>query len=260
MTTTLPLTPARRAALVFGVPLCLALTGAAGLAIVEQVGQASFPVSYEIAASTKTINVNVGGGNLTVRPVNGGQGSFAGIVTYTFIRPRVVAQAAGGVASYGLDCATWVGTCELNATLSVPRQAAMSVSTGGGNVTATGLAGDVSLSTSGGDVTADGMTGAFSLSTGGGNVQATAVAAIRVSAQTGGGDIEIVFTTVPRDIQVSTGGGDVTIVLPAGSAEYHVLASTGGGTITDPIPINTLSPNVITATSGGGNITITEPT
>jgi hypothetical protein len=77
-----------------------------------------------------------------------------------------------------------------------------------------------------------------------------------VSADTGGGDIEIAFTQVPRDVRVATGGGNVTIVVPPGTAQYHVSASTGGGNVSDTVPLSTSSPNGITATSGGGDITI----
>jgi hypothetical protein len=109
-------------------------------------------------------------------------------------------------------------------------------------------------------VTADQVSGVLSVSTDGGNIHGTAITAPRVTAHSGGGDIEIVFTQVPRDVQVDTGGGDVTIVVPPGSAQYHVTANTGGGTVTELVPINSSSPNVITATSGGGDITIRQAT
>jgi hypothetical protein len=87
----------------------------------------------------------------------------------------------------------------------------------------------------------------------------TAITAARVTASTGGGDIEITLTRVPRDLLVSTDGGNITIVVPAGSTQYHVTASTDGGNVDDSaIPDNTSSTNQITATSGGGDITIRE--
>jgi DUF4097 and DUF4098 domain-containing protein YvlB len=79
-----------------------------------------------------------------------------------------------------------------------------------------------------------------------------------VTARTGGGDIEIVFSSVPRDIQVNTSGGDITLVLPRGTNAYHVIATTSGGSIADSLPQQTSSPNVIAASTGGGNITIRE--
>jgi DUF4097 and DUF4098 domain-containing protein YvlB len=109
-------------------------------------------------------------------------------------------------------------------------------------------------------VTVDHVKGDLSLHTDGGNIQATGVAATRLAASSGGGDIEIVFTVVPRDVMVSTEGGNVTIVVPRGPTGYSVSASTDGGTVTDAIPHSASSPDEITATSGGGDITIEQST
>ena len=100
------------------------------------------------------------------------------------------------------------------------------------------------------------MTGDLFLSTSGGEITATAVKASQVIADTGGGDLEIVFTKVPRHVQVSTDGGAVTIVVPPGTAQYRVTATTDGGNLTNDIPANPSSSNMITATSSGGNITL----
>jgi DUF4097 and DUF4098 domain-containing protein YvlB len=95
-----------------------------------------------------------------------------------------------------------------------------------------------------------------SVSTSGGNIKGTAITATRLSATTGGGDVEIDFTQVPRDITVSTRGGNVIIVVPPGTTHYNVSATTAGGSVSDTVPLNTSSPDKITVTSGGGDIAI----
>src|SRR5262249_16228434 len=55
----LPLTRARRAALVIGVPLCLVFTGYTGLSLVASAGQGHFPVSYVFPAGTASANMSV---------------------------------------------------------------------------------------------------------------------------------------------------------------------------------------------------------
>ena len=252
----LPLTRARRIALVIGVPLCLLLTGYIGLSLIADVGQGHFPVNYAFPAGTGKATVSVSGGDVTVRQAAGTEARLTGTATYSLIRPDLKTRHITGGVAIRYNCMVPAGNCGLDATLSVPAQMVASVSTGGGDATAVGTTGDVTLSTGGGDVTADRVSGVLSLSTGGGNIHGTAITAPRVTAHSGGGDIEIVFTQVPRDVQVDTGGGNVTIVVPPGSAQYHVTANTDGGTVTESVPINTSSPNVITTTSGGGNITI----
>ena len=252
----LPLTPVRRVALVLGVPACLALTAFAGLNIAAQIGKGSFRFSHTFPAGTGRLTVSVSSGDIALLQVAGGQAKLAGSARYSLVRPGLTERTSRDSATLGYYCSLPVGDCGMNATVSVPAGTAVTVTTGGGNATATGTTGDVTLSTGGGDVTADHVTGALDLHTNGGNIRASAVTGIRLSADTGGGDIEITFARVPRDVRVATDGGNVTIVVPRGTAQYHVSASTNGGDVTDTVPLNTSSPNGITATSGGGNITI----
>jgi Putative adhesin len=258
-TTELPLTRGRLAALAVGVPLCLALTGWGGLNIVAQVGQGHFPVSHTFPASAGRLTVSVSGGDILLQQVAGGQAKLVGTAHYSLVRPDLTQHTTADSATFGYGCVLPVGNCGLNATMSVPPRAAVTASTGGGSVRAVGTTGDVTLSTDGGDVTADKVAGDLHLTTGGGSIRATAVTAPQVTAGTGGGDIEIMFTGVPQNVRVSTGGGSITIVVP-GSAQYHVITSTGGGSVSNTVPTDTTSQNVITATSGGGDITIRQGT
>jgi len=255
----LPMTPGRWAALALGVPLCLVVVGYTGFDLVAQAGLGKIPVSYSFPPGARQVSVTTSGGNVLLRQLSGTQGTLTGTGVYSLIRPRVSKHFAAGRASVNYDCASLpAGNCGLNATVSVPGGTTVTVSTGGGNIDATGTTGRITLSTSGGDVTASQVAGPLALSTDGGNIQATGVAATQVIADTGGGDIDIVFLTVPRDVEVSTDGGNVTIVVPAGTTKYHVIANTAGGNVTDALQQDSSAKNLITATSGGGDITITE--
>ena len=308
----LPLTPARRVALLIGVPVCLALTGYAGLSIVAPFGKGHFRFSHTFAPGARRLSVTGSGGNIVLEQEAAGPARLSGSGYYSLIRPTFTDHASADSATFWYPCHIPIGDCGLTATLSVPVRTAVTISsgggdvtadhmtgdltldTGGGNIQATATTGDVTATTGGGDVTADHATGNLTLNTGGGNIQATAttgdvtmtsgggdltasqiaggqltldtdggnvqatgVAAPRVAAKSGGGDIEIIFTVVPRDVTVSTAGGNVTIVVPRGPARYRVSATTAGGNVTDStIPLGSSSPNSITATSGGGDITI----
>jgi len=271
----LAMTAGRRVALLFGVPVCVALVAAIGLSFVGDIGNASYPVHLMFPASATRIAVSNEGGQLTLRQAAIDQATLTGTAHYSLVRPRPpAASLSGGVASYAYRCRIPVGNCGLDATVTVPPGMAASVSTdggnaavvgttgtvslntGGGELTAQNVSGTVMLSTGGGDITADNVSGALSLNTGGGDIQASAIRSTGVTASSGGGDITIVFTTAPHDVSVSTGGGDITIEVPPGPARYRVTTSPGGGSVSDSIPSNSSAPNVITATTGGGNITI----
>jgi hypothetical protein len=273
----LPVTPARRAWLAIGVPVCLVLVGWAGLSLVALIGQGQFTVSHDIPASTGRVNVNVSSGSILLQEVAGDRAKLTGTAHYSLIRPSFTTHVTAAGTDFGLSCGNLpVGNCYLNATISVPRGTPTSVYTGGGNATAIGTTGDVALTSDGGNVSADRVSGDLTLDTGGGNVSADQVSgdltvntdggniaaavitAARITASTGGGNITVVFTSVPENVEVNTDGGNITIVVPPGSTRYNLTEHADGGTTSGRIPTDSTSPNVITATSGGGNITVSE--
>lgn len=275
----LRLTPARRVILAFGVPAIIALIGVVAFSLVADVGTNSYPLKYALPVSDGRLTVNFGGGDLTLRGTASGAAHLAGTVDYSLVRPHItVADGAGRGAVFTFNCEIWTGNCGLNGTADVPSATAATISTGGGdltasdltggvtlssdggNLTATNIAGNASLRTGGGGLTATQLTGDVDLRTSGGNISATSISSARVTADSGGGDIQIVFTRVPQNVQVRADGGDVTIVVPVGSTAYNVTANPEGGNLSDALPQATSSSHVITASSGGGDITIEQGT
>ncbi|MGH3253613.1 MAG: DUF4097 family beta strand repeat-containing protein [Trebonia sp.] len=274
----LPMTRARRAALVIGVPVCLLLVASTGLSLVADLGEGQYPVSYTVPASTKGLALNTSGGRVAINQAASGPVTLAGTARYSLIRSTVSERTVGGVSTVGYRCPIPVGFCELDATVSVPAAMPVTASTGGGDVAVTGTTGPVTLSSGGGNLSANHTSGPLRLKTGGGDVTATAitsptltasssggniraagVTSAAVSVSTGGGDINVVFTSVPSDVQLSTSGGNITLVLPPGDTPYHVTTHTAGGNVSDgSVPTSSSSTHVITATSGGGDITISQ--
>jgi DUF4097 and DUF4098 domain-containing protein YvlB len=121
--------------------------------------------------------------------------------------------------------------------------------TGGGNIRAVDVLGDVRLNTHGGNINGGGLNGAISLTTGGGNIEAfgelRGTVALRtgagnisaesvageVKAQPGAGDIYI-GGRLAGNSQLSTGSGDVDTIIPADS-NLSVQAATYMGHIHD---------------------------
>ena len=146
----------------------------------------------------------------------------------------------------------------------------VTVTSNGGNVTATGLS-DATLQTGGGELTVDGLTGDISLNTdngpgpgGGGDVNGT-LAAQNVTVDSGGGSVDLQLSTPPSNLNVTTEGGNVTIELPGGDS-YHVdnipeppLQVQGNGPPQPAtITVNTSSSSQyrITVNADGGAVTI----
>jgi hypothetical protein len=272
----LPMTPARRAWLIIGVPLCLVLVGWAGLNLVALVGPGQFTVSHDIPASAGRVSVNVSSGSILLQEVAGDRAELTGTAHYSLVRPSFTTHETAAGPDFGYNCSLPVGNCYLNATISVPRGTPTSLYTGGGNATAIGTTGDVTLTSDGGNVSAERVSGSLALNTGGGNVSAervsgdlaldtgggditaTAITAARVTASTGGGNITVVFTSVPTNVEVNTDGGNITIVVPSGSTHYNLTERSAGGSTSGTVPTDSSSPNVITATSGGGNISVSQ--
>jgi len=136
----------------------------------------------------------------------------------------------------------------------------MQVFTGGGNINAGDVGGTVRLETGGGDVTANSLAGPVQILTGGGNVNANGVSAQFINVMSGGGDVTLVFTQPPLDLQVTANGGNVTVVLPSGRTKYDILtpASDGGNVNVQSSLVSPGSPYTITVESGGGDVTITQ--
>jgi len=221
------MTPARRIILLLGVPLSLTLLAWTCFGIISKASQGSYTVSYSPVRVSGGLAMNVYGGDVTLQggvAPSAAQFTGAGTVwyglTYSGQRPTLAtAQTAAGTrinfACPGFNCA-------LSSTVDVPPQVPVTVTSNGGNVTATGIS-DATLQTGGGNLTVDGLTGDVSLNTdgsqngpfGGGTVAGT-LAAQNITVDTGGGGVDLQLSTPPSNLNVTTEGGNVTLQLPGG--------------------------------------------
>ena len=139
---------------------------------------------------------------------------------------------------------------------------ALQIATEGGNVNAGNWTdtGTMRLDTGGGDFTANGLTGDVQLLTEGGNVDVNGMASGTTNLQSGGGDVTLAFTQVPRDLQITAEGGNVTVILPPGSTKYDISTpDLSGGNVDYPSSLSSSkSLKTITIDSGGGNVTISQ--
>ncbi len=139
---------------------------------------------------------------------------------------------------------------------------ALQIATEGGNVNAGNWTdtGTMRLDTGGGDFTANGLSGDVQLLTEGGNVDVNGMASGTTNLQSGGGDVTLAFTQVPRDLQITAEGGNVTVILPPGSTKYDISTpDLSGGNVDYPSSLSSSkSLKTITIDSGGGDVTISQ--
>ena len=268
----LRMTPARVLTLAIGVPVILALIGWTGFSLVSQAARASFPVSYVMGVQHGQLTAGVNSADITVRQSDDSAARLAGTVHYGLFRPRVT--SSGNEVT--VNCPGISGNCGLSATLDVPRLTGLTLSSGGGDLTVPGVAqtvnltsdgGDVSVSgvpgaatvlTGGGDLTAGDMGGTLKFTTDGGDVNGNELAGPTLSTDSGGGDVNLVFSKVPTNLHVITDGGDVNIVVPRGATAYRISATADGGDDSVTVPQSASSSDQINVDSGGGDITISE--
>ena len=273
--TSFPMTGARRAALLAGVPVCLALVAGLAFSLVADVGEGRYPVSYTAPAATRALTLNVTG-QLTIRPATAGRATLTGTATYGLARSKVTESTTSAGTAIGYHCPLPFGNCALDATVTVPPTVTtLTANSGSGDATVTGTTGPVKLSTGDGNLSVSHASGPVSLntgsgsilmsalsksatlsaSTGEGNIQAEGVTSTTITANTdsgaisgsgittdtitassGDGNIQITFTGVPGNVRVNTNSGNITLVLPPGEAKYHVSANTLSGLVDDALP------------------------
>lgn len=97
---------------------------------------------------------------------------------------------------------------------------------------------------------------ALSVELGQGDIHGDRLASKTVSIDSGTGDVNLEFTTAPRNVQINSGTGDVTILVPGGS--YAIQTDTGLGTthVDQGIVNDPLSTNVIRIDSGTGDVSV----
>lgn len=127
--------------------------------------------------------------------------------------------------------------------IQVPRNLEQaSVNTQGGNVSVTGINGQVVLSSGGGNLHVDDVGGMVKASSGGGNVDVGHVRSDLV-VRTGGGNIEV--GSAAGRIDTASGGGNIQI----GNSTQEIKATTGGGDIS----VKKCGTD-LRATTGGGSL------
>ena len=180
---------------------------------------------------------------------------------------------SGGHLSVG-DPACANSDCSVSFAVTVPSDVTAIVSTEGGSVSVSGIAGanlnsgggpvsagriggPLTVVTGGGPLQLGGLAGPLSADTGGGPLTAQGVTSATATVTTGGGNASLAFAAAPDTVTVSTDGGDAQLAVPGGP--YALTADSDGGPQPSWVGIATdpQSHRSITVSSGGGALQIT---
>lgn len=253
----LPLTPGRRAALIIGVPVCLALVATTGFNTLANFAEGRYPVKYPIGPTTKSLVLNMSG-QLTVKSTTAGEGALDGTAHYSYVHPAPIGNEAGGVTTLGYQCPVLLGDCELDGTVTVPATVTtLTAHSGSGDATVTGaaggLTGPVTISTGDGDLSVSDVSGPLRLSTGSGTVSVSAITSATLSASSGNGGIHATGVSSPT-ITANTDSGSITM---SSVNATTVTASSGQGDI--DITFTGTPPRNVHVNTDSGSVTIVLP-
>ncbi|HEV2371373.1 MAG TPA: DUF4097 family beta strand repeat-containing protein [Streptosporangiaceae bacterium] len=276
--TTLPLTPARTAALVVGVPISLIVIIAAAVSSATShhgTPGGTHPTARLDLSAQGTVTATANYGMLQVVPAAGRRLRLTWTVHYAHHHPIVAWHSTHSVGSGSARCIA-VRDCTFSYQATLPAGLPTDLTDGAGTVTVHGLTSPVSVTTQAGDIvasaisgtvhlqaqagsiTGSGLSGALALAGDqAGDIRLTGLSSPEVTASGQSGNISLAFTAVPQRVSATDRMGDISIAVPSGPAAYFVSASTDFGTTHVGVPTSQGSSRVITASDQFGAISIT---
>ena len=201
--------------------------------------------SYTVGSSPE-LEVSTDDGNIVVKPGASGR-IHARVLTSGFAIPgdvNVVESQAGDRVTLEVKMVQrWGGWNNNNrwirVELEVPRSLRARVTTGDGNISISGVEGDLRFNTGDGNIEAFELAGSLEARTGDGNVRAGG-RFDAVSVSTGDGNVEVRAaqgSRVTSGWRITTGDGNVRLDLPA-TISADLDAHTGDGRIHVDFPMN----------------------
>jgi Toastrack DUF4097 len=162
----------------------------------------------------------------------------------------------GGTLRLSIDCFGLVRSCGSRFEVAVPPEVAVTINSGSGTDTVSGLSGPVTINGNQGDVHANGVSGPLQVSTGSGSITATAIRSSAVQMTANQGSADISFAAAPQSVTVSCSAGNATVRVPTAGHRYHVLVSSGTGNASSKVPDDRQADSVVHASSGNGDATV----
>lgn len=210
------------------------------------------------ASDLSSLEFNIDFGNLNIVGQDGSDGDITlratgdiddsqDIAELLNIEKELSSNASYNVSAKRDDFSS--ANINLEATLSIPQNLALTAKTSGGHITASNLNNNQELNTSGGHITITELSGITVAETSGGHITSDHISGdIRIS--TGGGHIKI--DQLDGVLEAKTGGGHIEIQ----DAKGGITARTSGGNISTSIIEAT---DRLSFKTSAGNISLTLP-
>lgn len=138
--------------------------------------------------------------------------------------------------------------------VSVSGVAGANLDSGGGIVSAARVAGPLTVTSDGGIVHVDGLTGTLNADSGGAPVMAVDIAAPSAVIATEGGSAFVSYSAAPASVTIHTDGGPARLAVPGGP--YALTADSGDGPETVGIPFADTAARSITIGTDGGTLLV----
>jgi len=151
-------------------------------------------------------------------------------------RPRTRREVKDGVLVLRYRCRGRARRCSVDYRVEVPRGLAVKVSGGAGTIALRGLSGNVTASTGAGRITGEDL------------------AAKRLVGESGAGDVEVRFGTVPDDVRIDVGAGNGVVHVPPG--RYAVTTEAQVGERRVEVERDGSAPHRIVVRSGAGDVRV----
>jgi hypothetical protein len=273
----LPMTPARRAILVIGVPIAVALiaigvAGWASGAVTAFTRQVSYRVAVSVPVKGGRVSVTADNADVTLRSGTGDQIRVRGTLRGSLVRPTFSWQSTAAGLVLHSQCRVPTGDCSLRYAITAPARLPVAVTDSSGALNVSGLRGTVALSDSSGDLTASDLAGNIRLDNGSGLMAASGLTG-NIRLDNSSGDITVSGLTGDLQFQDSSGGvvinglavtdvvgsdssGDITLTFTKVPDRVQIRDSSGGVRLVLP-PGGTAYD--VNASASSGNTSITVP-
>lgn len=271
-------TPGQVLSIGAGAVLAAALVGFSGLQIVGATAGVVHHTDHLVYRDPPNrLQIDTANGDVAVVRGPNGVVTVDRRTTSSLSAPEPTAVQTGGLLQLRSHCAglAGAGRCDASYVIHAPAGMSVTVRTGSGNASASGLDGAVDLRSGSGDVVATGGSGALTLQTGSGDITATGIAggplrlhtssgsidasdvrAGRVSAVTSSGDVGLAFSVSPTAVTATTSSGGVAVAVPHGPQLYDVAQRTGSGEATAAVRTDPSSNRHIDETTSSGDASV----
>jgi len=234
---TRPLSRGRWIVLVVGGVFAVALIAAATWSVVNLLGQTIDERRFTLTPTNGRIRIDTEG-DIRIAVGTDTDVQVVERLRYGTKRPQVEETAGPDGLTLRGSCPWYNSNCSVDVAVTVPANLI------------------VDAHSSAGDISVSGVTGQLTLNSSAGNVRATGIRSDQVRAESSAGDVELSFDEAPSDVYARSSAGDVTVRLPPEAGGYRVDASTSAGERDVDVPVDPASPRRISARSSAGDVDV----